>query len=374
MAQYDIFLLDKNKMPLAQVERYSRAEFIKRFNDLGSWLIELDSEVFDLGLIEWQGGIRVLRDGVNFFEGITQIVEDSNADEPDSRIVLSGMDYMNYLNQRLVVPDPNGPPYTTFEYDVRTGAADDVIKAYVRYHVGSLAKSQRVVSGITVASNQAAGATVTGQGRFQTVLEMCQLKALEGGDIGFRFNATQFETFVPLDKSTSVYFSKDRGTLMRYKRRVEMPVANYIIGGGTGEGISRNFREAYDQGSLNTYGRSEWFYDYRNAIDADLYAGVVGKLTEMAEKITVEIEAGDTEGQKFGRDYDLGEIATVILPDLTYSQVIREVRVVLNSSGEKVYPTIGSPGARGQGELAAIAGIYDSQKQITKRISSRERV
>lgn len=374
MARYDFFLLDKNKLPLAQVERYSRAEIIKRFNDVGSWQIEIDSEVFDLGLIEWQGGIRVLRDGALYFEGITQMVEDSNADEPDSRIALGGVDYLHYMNQRLILPDPNGPPYSGDEYHLVTGPADNVIKEYVRYHVAESAKAERRVSGLTVEADAGAGATVTARGRFQSVLEMAQLKALEGGDIGFRFNGTEFETFIPTDLSASVYFSKDRGTLMRYKRKVEMPQANYIIGGGTGEGTARNFQEASNQGSVNIYGRAEYFYDYRNADDAELYQAVAGKLSEMAQKVSVEIEAGETEGQRFGRDYNLGDKATVILPDLVYQNVIREVRITLDGNGEKVFPVIGSPGARGQGELAAIAAIYSSQRQMVKRISTRERV
>ena len=356
------------------MEKYSRAEIFQRFNGVGSWSIEIDSEVFDMGLIEWQGGIRVLRNGEAFFEGLTLMVEDSNADEPDSRIVLAGADYMHYLAQRVVLPDPNGPPYSGAEHDVRTGPADDVIKAYVNNHVGALAKATRIVSGITVASPLGQASTVTGRGRFQTVLELCQDKALEGGDIGFRFNGSEFETFVPADLSASVYFSRDRGTLMRYKRRVEMPLANYIIGGGSGEGTARNFEELGVQGSLNIYGRNEWFYDYRNADGTELYSAVVAKLSEMSEKVSVEIEAGDTEGQQFGRDYHLGDIATVIIPELTYQQVIREVRITLDANGEKVYPMIGSPGSRSRGELGAIAGIYDSQRQTIKRVSSRERV
>lgn len=374
MAQYDIFLLDKNKQALAQVERYSRAEIFQRFNGVGSWSIEIDSEVFDLGLIEWQGGIRVLRNGDAFFEGLTLMVEDANADEPDSRIVLAGSDYMHYLAQRVVLPDPNGPPYSSFEYDVRTGPADDVIKAYVNYHVGPLAKAARIVSGITVAPPLGQASTVTGRGRFQTVLELCQDMALEGGDIGFRFRGAELETFLPEDLSASVYFSRDRGTLMRYKRRVEMPQANYILGGGSGEGTARNMQETGMQGSMNIYGRNEWFYDYRSAEDAELYSSVVGKLDEMAEKVSVEIEAGSTEGQQFERDYHLGDIVSVIIPELTYQQVIREVRITLDASGEKVYPMVGSPGSRSRGELGAIAGIYDSQRQTIKRVSSRERV
>lgn len=374
MTQYDIFLLDKNKAPLAQVERYSRAEIIKRFNDVGSWQIEIDSQVFDLALIEWQGGIRVMRDGENYFEGITRMVEDANADDPDSRVVLGGSDYMDYLNRRLILPDPNGPPYSGSQYDERTGAAADVIKQYVRYHVASLAKSQRIVPGLTVAGDTGEGAVVTARGRFQTVLEMAQIKALEGGDIGFRFNGTEFETFLPTDLSASVYFSRDRGTLMHYKRRVDMPDANYIIGGGGGTGTSRNFVETSNQGSVNIYGRAEYFYDYASADDAELYQAVVGKLNETVERVSVEIDAGETDGQRFGRDYNLGDKATVIIPNLTYSQVIREIRLVLDGNGEKIYPVIGSPGARGRGELAAIAAIYDSQRQIAKRVSSKERL
>lgn len=372
MAQYDIFLLDANRNPLAQLGSYERAEIIKRFNAPGSWVIETKADALDIANLDWQGGIRVLRNGVNYFEGIYLEMGDENLDSPDGKIILAGSDYLYYLDKRLVLSVYNGPPYSGSEYDTRTGAAGDVIKAYVRYHVTSLAKTDRRVSGLTVATDSSEGGTVTGRGRFQTVLEMAQVKALEGGDIGFRFSGTEFQTFIPADRSGEVKFSATHGTLTSYKRKVERPKANYIIGGGSGEGTARVFAESYNQDSVNTYGRVEWFYDYRNVgAVAELTAAINGKLSEMMEKVTLDCEVINTQGVQFLRDYDLGDRVMVIVPNLTFTNVIRELKVVLDSEGEHIQPVVGTPGAT---SLNALNKMFAGNRQLNTRISIMERV
>lgn len=372
LAQYDIFLLNENRAPIAQLSSFKRAEIVRRFNAAGSWVITLDGEALDVDNLRWLGGMRVLRDGLSYFEGVFLEMSDENLESPDGEITLAGTDYFYYLEKRLAVSVPSGPPYSGSEYDTRSGAAGDVIKGYVRYHLGSLAKTERQVGGLTVANDLGDGGTVTGRGRFGTVLEMAQAKALEGGDLGFRFAGTEFQTFTPADKSGSVRFSATHGTLTRYKRTVKRPNANYIIGGGSGEGTARVFAESYDQDSVNQYGRVEWFYDYRNVGGlAELTSAINGKLAELAQTVTVEIEAANTTGVQFVRDYDLGDKVMVILPGLTYTNVVRELKLTLDGSGEHVAPVVGTPGATA---LNALNRMFAGNKQINNRVSLMERI
>ena len=372
MARYDLFLLDENRNVIRQIDQYKKLEVVSRFNDVGTWLLEGNEQSFDLEEVDWKGGIRLLRDGDNYLDGVLTQIDDENADLEDGSYALSGKDFNDFLTIRLAACVPSGPPYSSSEYDTRTGAAGDVLQDYVRYHLGSLAKAARIVTGLTVAANAGIGGAVTGRGRFQSLLELCQQKALEGGDIGFRFNAMEFEAFEPRDQSALVKFSRDRGTLFKYKRRVNRPTGNYIIGGGTGEGTPRNFQEAGDQNSINTYGRIEYFYDYRNADGSELYSSITGKLAELTEKIAVDVQVQDTEGIQFMRDYVLGDRVTVGIPNLTYTNLIREVRLTLDSNGEQVFATIGGPGARSLGTITRT--LVAQQVQTASRISIRERV
>lgn len=372
MTRYDLYLLDGNRNIIRLIDQYSKLEIVTRFNDVGTWLLDGNVQSFGLNEVDWKGGIRLMRDGESYFEGGFLQLDDENADMEDGKYSLSGKDFNDYLTIRLAASVPNGPPYSSAEFDLRTGAAGDVVQDYIRYHLGSLAKTARVVPGLTVAANAGIGGTVTGRGRFQSILELVQQKALEGGDIGFRFDGMEFGAFIPRDQSALVKFSRDRGTLLKYKRRVNRPTGNYIIGGGSGEGTDRDFQEASDQDSINRYGRIEYFHDYRNASGAELYAVTAGKLSELTEKITLDVQVQDTQGIQYMRDYQLGDRVTVDVPDLTYTNIIREVRLTLDSNGEQINATVGGPGARSLGTITRT--IAAQQSQTVSRISIMERV
>jgi hypothetical protein len=371
--QYDIFLLNESRQPVAQIEQFRRLEIIKRFNDIGTWLITFDQTSLDLDLFDWKGGIRVLRNGENYFEGLFKVSEDNDIDLAEGALTIGGADYLWYLEKRLVVSVPSGPPYSASAYDVRSGAAGSVIKEYVRNHVSTLAKAARVVPGILVDTDQAnEGSSVTGRGRFEPVIEIVRELALKGGDIGFRFDGNMFKTFIPQDLTAAVKFSREFGNLQHYKRRIEKPAANYIIAGGGGEGTARTFVEGGNQASINAFGRVEWFYDYRNAASgAELSSAINGKLEEMAEKVAIEAQVLDTQGVQFLRDYNIGDRVTVVLPRLVYQNVIREVKIVLDDSGEHITPVIGTPGAR---TLNALNTLFETNRSLTTRLGQIERV
>lgn len=372
MNDYKVYILNSSRQPVAEIDIYSRLEMVRRFNDVSHLFIDLKYDDIDVSLLDWRGGWRILRNGAVWMEGIWLLMQDDSAKAENADLTLVGLDYMEFMNERLVVSDPAGPPYSTFTHDVRTGAAGDVIKNYVRFHMGASAKAERRVSGLTVAANLGEGGTVTGRGRFPTVLELCRELALRGGDIGFRFSGTEFVTYVPQDKTSSVIFSRDLGNLTNYRRRVERPRGNYITAGGSGEGTLRAFSELGDAVSITEFGRIEWFYDYRNAgAEAELYAAIVGKLEEMVEKVTIEIDVIDTEGIQYGRDYDLGDRVLVVLPGLSYDNIVREVKIIIDASGESVHPVIGTPGARA---LRLLNSQFTNQRNLAERLGQVERV
>lgn len=372
MNNYTFYILNSSRQPVAQIDRFERLEIVKRFNDVGQMFIDLKYDDFDVSLLDWRGGWRILRNGTIWMEGIWYIMQDDSSLSENAELTLVGLDYMQFSSERLVLSDPAGPPYSTFSHDVRTGPAGNVIKAYVRYHMDTLAKTGRQVSGLSVQTNLGEGSTVTGRGRFDTVLELCKDLALKGGDIGFRYDSTKFVTYVPEDKTGSVKFSRELGNLISYRRRVERPKGNYIVAGGSGEGTARAFSEIGDATSIAKFGRIEWFYDYRNAGGvAELYSAITGKLEEQAEKVSIEIEVRDTEGVQYGRDYEVGDRVVVSLPGLTYSNIIREVKIVLDGKQESVHPVIGSPGARA---LRLLNSQFAHQKSLIERLSQVERI
>lgn len=373
MADYKIYAIGANGSRLGQLSAFKRGEFISNMNNIGTWLMEFDAQVMDMGIFEWQGGIAVYRDGEPYYKGRTVSIEDIDTDLATGSLIVWGTDYLGHLDTRIVPPVRLGPPYTSSQYSSKTGAACDVIKAYMRDNMGSLAKAARLIYPLTVALDDGLGGATFGKARFDNLLELVADIAIRGGDVGFRFVGNEFQTYIPIDKTASVVFSRDRGNLKRYSRKITIPEANYIVAGGTGEGVARDFQEAGNQESINIYGRLEWFYDYRNASSSELYDAMLGKLDEMSDKLSISLEIVDTDGSQWLRDYQLGDKVTVKLPNQTYTEKIRAEKLTLDAKGENIQITIGTPGTKAQGKVPAVSKLYEKDRQSQKRILNMER-
>lgn len=373
MATYEIFAIGADGRRIQQITSFKRGEFISNMNNIGTWLMEFDSQIADMDIFEWQGGIAVYRNGSVYYKGRTVSIEDIDTDLPTGSLIVWGTDYLGYLDTRIVPPVPLGPPYTSSQYSSKSGAACDIIKAYMRDNIGSLAKVSRLINPLTVALDDGLGGATFGKARFDNLLELVADIAVRGGDVGFRFIGNDFRTYIPVDKTAAVVFSRDRGNLKRYSRKVTMPEANYIVAGGTGEGVARDFQEAGNQESINIYGRLEWFYDYRNASSSELYDAMAGKLDEMSDKLSISLELADTDGSRWLTDYQLGDKVTVKLPNQTYAEKIRAEKLTLDAKGDHVQITIGTPGTKAQGKMPAIGKLYDKDRQSEKRILNMER-
>ena len=337
MTEYAIYLLDQDRNRIAQVEHFRRATFIKRFNDLGSWALELDVDSDEFSLLDWMCGIEILRDEEAFMEGYYFGFDESGIEPGVDTTTILGPDLMMFLATRVAVTDPAGPPYSTFEHDVRTGAAGDIIKEYVTYNAGPLAAATRRWSPLAVAAANGIGETITGRARFDNLLALCQKLALDGGDIQFHFSGTTFDCKVLTDKTSSIIFSRDLENILNVSRRVEAPQTNYIYAGGQGEGVAREFFEVQDSQSVLDFGRIEEFYDYRQATGEELYTASLGRLEEKKSKTAIEVKTVNTPSIQYGRDYEIGDIVKVIVnEDETYDHPVREVKVDLTSTGEQV--------------------------------------
>lgn len=379
MSNYDVFLTDANSSRLGQAETYEQLSVVQRFNDLGTFSIDVDGDLIDLDWLEWGGGIQILRDGELWFSGIT-IGIDRNVSlrrgeqSGGKKVMIWGADYNFWLSSRLAYPVPSGPPFTSASHDERTGAAGDILLQYAQYNAGSLANTNRQWPTLSTASPLGIGKSITQRARFDILLDLCKEVALKGGDIGFRFNDTELEIYEPEDKTGEVFFSAELGNLERYRLRTELPVANVVIGAGTGEGTSRDVAIVENVDSQLTYGmRIEGFYDYRNADDtAQLQEGAIARLDESKAINVVEIWPLDTEGISYPTHYDLGDKVRVQLPDLVIEDVIRELHVTLRQNqAEEIVPVVGTPESRA--ETTAAAKLYSRARALGRRLALLEK-
>lgn len=383
MAVYKIYVRDQNFNKVAEIDDYASLEMVSRFNAVGAWTMEIHTNTAAAReLVKPRAGIIVKRDGITVFSGpVTQ--RKRKWDISTDQLTLSGLDDNVWLSRYLALPVTSGPPYTTADYDVKTGPVETVMKAYVTANMGSGAKADRQLN-ITIEPDRARGTTVTGRARFCTLLDLFSTLALAGGDIGFRIvqagNGLQFFVYQPADKTASAVFSPALGNLLSFEYSDADPDANYIIVGGNGDGTARTFVESGDPGSIAAYGRIEEFLDNRNTSNvSELNQAIIAELAQKAQKTSLTITPVDTESIAFGQDYSLGDRVSVILTQQneaggqdvldTIQDVVREVRFKITTDGEVITPFIGTPDTLSH----PIMGIFRKMKQLNNRVSNIER-
>ncbi len=376
---YELFVRDKYFTKVAQIDDFQSLDAVLRFNAPGTWVLELPSNTEAVQLLTNQkAGIVVEKDGKTLFSGpVTGI--NRKWDKDGDRYTINGYDDLIYLQRNLAYPVTSGPPYTAQDYDVRTGKAETIMKAYLNANIGSSAPSRRKIE-ITTGIDSGLGNTITGRARFQTLLELLTSLALMGGKLGFRVvqvnNALQFQVYQP-SKKKNVVFSPTLGNLAAFEYTTEDPETNYVIVGGSGEGKARTILEEGDSTSISTYGRIETFLDRRDTTDTtELTQALDEELSSKSNQMSLSITPIDTDSLSFGTDYNLGDRATVILTESdnpaffgNITDVISEVKISLTSTGVEVTPTVGTPDSL-KGHMKS---FYNKIKTINKRLSNLER-
>ena len=150
------------------------------------------------------------------------------------------------------------------------------------------------------------------------------------------------------------------------------PVANYIYCLGQGEGVNRAIRTAFDQASINEWGRIEGYKDQRNESDAsNLDQWAQRALTENAAKQGFSITPleGLSFGFQYGDDYGLGDVVTVYDEGDTLVDQVGEITFELDKEQEKITPSIGQGSASASSPLAA---TFDRVNSLDSRLTSME--
>jgi hypothetical protein len=407
MANYKVYVRDSNFNKVAEIEDYQSLQMITRFNAVGSWALDLPTDCDAAReLIKPKSGIIVTRNGRTLFSG-PATARKRSWDNSGDKLNVSGYDDMVWLKRSIAYPVINGP-FTDNAYDVRTGAAETIMKQYVDANIGTTARQDRKVPGLLIAADTGIGSTVTGRARFDNLLDLLCSLALAGGDLGFRViqssTSLSFEVYQPADKTSTVIFSPLLGNLLNFEYTSEDPTANFVIVGGGGEGTARTLMERGDSSSVTEFGRIESFVDRRDTTDtAELNQAIDEELSQKAENTSLSISPIDSDNTAFGSDYSLGDKVSVVLTQpnevieietlyyfLSSTQitpidveriqkiqekldvikdVVREVIITLNSYGETIVPTIGTPDSLSHSMLK----IYDKMTKIQKRISNLER-
>ncbi len=377
-----VYARDETLRRVAEINDYQNLECTLRFNATGSYSLTVPawrtvpgqtaqvlSELVDAA------GLEIVRDGKTVLSGPVTDRERRWAPSENS-LTVTGVDDMVWLARRLALPVPSGPPYNAQAYDVRTGPAETLLRAYVDVNAGPGAKPGRQVPGLVLAADQGRGVTVTGRARFQPVDELLRELALSGGDLGFRIaqvgTALEFQVYQPADKTKVAVFDRRLGNLREYTYRETAPTRNYMYVGGGGEGTLRTFVQGGVSSSIVAWGRIEGLEDDQSATDETGLRQTRDRvLAEDATSTGLALSPVDTDGLRYGRDYQLGDRVTAVVDGVPVVDVLREVRLSHTpDQGERVDPVVGTPGVE---DPRRRLRIFDDVRAAKRRVSGLER-
>ncbi|WP_309132631.1 siphovirus ReqiPepy6 Gp37-like family protein [Brevibacterium sp.] len=320
---------------------------VLRRNDVSTFALDVIGE--DNKWRRLKHGYRIviidddLGEGVQLLSGWATGMVDKR-DTGVQTIKVSGVSDVQWLKQRLTLPDPAAAldAQSSAAYWKATGPAETVIRSLVNVNAGPGALASRRAP-LIIDPDQGRGPQVSVNTRFKTVIEEAQ--ALAGSaltfdiaqDIALRMSVLRFS--VGRDLRRAVVLTEDNGGLPDRELTNSAPEATHVLVAGQGEGTARTLKLV--QGNTSDWGvYAEVFQDRRDTdAAAELIQAGQETLTEAQEKASVSLSVTDTPRLRFGHRYGLGDTITVQLEtggqvadivqqaELTYSETGRTVKL-----------------------------------------------
>lgn len=361
ISKYRVFLRDLEYRLVDEITDYLSLTAIRRFNAVGTWIMELPSQHKLVPLITRRSGIVIKRDNVTIFSGSIATELKTTA----LTFTLGGFDDSVILEEpaRPTPSQANGP-YPD-DYHVLTGVASTVLREIVNNNLGPLAPVGTRLDKLALGTDPLVGGVVTFRGNFQTLLSAMQEIAITpaAGGLGFEIiqsdslvNMIELRTYVPQIRNEAK-FSTSLNTARDYEDIWEFPEANYwIVFGGDGFGASgRTVIEGGDPVAFDEVGRRITGVHVANGVTdlGELNQKLAELLAGSVSLRRTTIEPFEVASLEFGDDWDFGDIVTVVVNGVETQQVIREVELNFTvDAGVTATPMIGDPNADNDDRLA----------------------
>lgn len=361
---HEVWLCDQYGRRLTIVDNLNDFEIIRVINEISYCYVTLPGNFHatyqtligvDYMIEFWrspaQGAMQL--ESVFFMRDITY-EEDFKGNDV---IVLAGPDANDLLARRIVAYAAGS------SQSKKTDNADDMIKEIVKENLGSSAASARDLTDLnfTIAGDISAAPSITKSFSWRTLLRVLKdiagvsaekgtnlyfdvvPKVISSSEIGF-----EFQTFTDqrgqdrtYDSNNPVVFSKEWGNLadpmLRYDYTKE---ANYIYGGGQGEGSDRVIEEVSDDARVgaSVWNRREKFADARNESSTD---GVVNKAEEvLQENRPLKRFTGkllDTPQARYGVDWFFGDKVEISYRGIQFQGIAKALKIKLDKEGNEIF-------------------------------------
>jgi Siphovirus ReqiPepy6 Gp37-like protein len=344
---------DTNGSLVNEIDDFSEATFIARFNDVGSWEVKSRAAGPATDLVRRGRASLVIRAGADTVLSGPVTRGARTWDEAGEQVVLNGVSDLVWTAVR-VMRNP-GIDEVTIE-----GSFPWVLHWLMHY-----ARVDRSGPNITWDPQTQGPApypcSVTA--RWEPILAVMQRAANQSRPVyGFDVRDLHFEHWLPTDPG--VIFSAELGTMAGYELVVERPDANTVYVLGKREGADRQWRQVQADDSVAYWWEVEQVRDRSDVGDEPeppeeegqpeppwpdnqeaLEVAGIEALAELDRPVAVKVTPIDVPNQQFGLHYGLGDLATVVFPDGTVvTDIITEVTIQLAENKPlSVQPTVGNP-------------------------------
>lgn len=377
MTDWGVYVRDRDRRLVASLDGWTALSVVLRYNDMGSWQLTAPVSPAARALATAGNGVIMQRNGVTLLSGPTTSYTEQWGDQDvgAGTLVMTGRDDLIDLVRELAEPDPLVAGTPTQAYDRITGPAETVIRSYVNRNIGLAARTGRVRHRMGQTAGLGQGATVTGNARYDNLLDLVRSLADAGG-VGFRAVqnaggiAPLFDVYVPADRSATVVFSRTGGSLSAYSYTLSAPAVTRALVAGQGEGIARTLIQV-----TNSTVENDWdvvahsFVDRRDTNDTDdLTQEAVGALVEGGATAGLSLTPIDLPSMTFGTHYGLGDVVSVDIDESTrITDVLMTVQLDADEQGERVSPVVGA------GDTGETPLMFAVLRRLGRRIGLLER-
>jgi hypothetical protein len=348
-------------------------EFTDNFNNLGSWKLSLASEhpLCDTLRTPGSGIIITGPDDVLLSGPMVTSEFASTPTDPDGTVSFEGVSDTVCLADALAYPQPSNADAAsqTEAHDIRSGAVETVMHAYVNANIGPSAPPARRKTGLIMGANGARGPIINQSARFPVLGNLLTEIALLA-NLGFRVvqrgSNLVFETYAVTDRTAFVRLDVRNGTLSGQKVGISPPGVTRAIVAGQGDLTDRQFLEADTAESIAAeadWGRRiELFVDQRNTADwAELQqAGDEALADSGFTAVNVQVVPMEDSQARFGKEWGLGDALVVIVDDQELKSTVTGYVIKADRDGFML------------GALLGDATGFDASAALNKRVTNTE--
>lgn len=349
---------DLNLVGQVPPENLVDALFINRFNNAGTWQLSFPYGDPLGDLLRTPGyGIRVLMspDNETLISGPTLSAKLTQTPEDlAGRWLIEGASDDIVLQERLAYPDPSEDDVTaqTVSHDRRSDEAETVMKGYVEDNMGPSAPAVRQVPNLVVAVDTELGPVIDTSARFIKIQELLYGVA-ESAGLGYEVKQVDdelvFDVYEPVDRSATIRMDIENNQLSSVNYGYGAPGKTRAIVAGQGEAVERLFLERTNTESLNAETlwsrRIEVFQDARQAESTDelAQAGDESLAEDGKTVVSLEVTPSDDIQMRYGRDWFLGDVVTVVSGLIETTATVTEVGISVKPDGVRVGALVGDP-------------------------------